>query len=366
MTRLILTNTRFDFEAIRSRAAADMKPAHLIDQLARELDAEVIQPAEPPVPSIDRVLSLIIGLPEQWTAVREALHVGRSGDLVYCDGEESGIAIALANLVRRRGLKVAIHVTTPEHRRTKYLLKLLVLVRAPILLMAGTQQKVDDLVAWLHLDRSHVVLMSVQVDESFFRPPSTAREPRDRPLLASCGMEQRDYETLAAAVRGQLIDLKVCAVSPNLRPNTQLRMPRSVPDNMEMRHYEFDELRALYWSADVTVISLLDHDYSAGLTVLLEALGCGSPVVMTKTPGLGADLIDAGIIVGAPPGDPAALWSAIRSVLDDPEATAARRERAVAYFREHFTSAARLEQLVRVLAEFESGEADHNHTTGVE
>lgn len=101
---------------------------------------------------------------------------------------------------------------------------------------------------------------------------------------------------------------------------------------MKLRHYDWCELRQLYRDADVVAISLLDNPYSAGLTVLMEAMACRKPVVMTRTPGLAQRLINQGFVIGVEPGDVVGLREAIVSLLENPDLaeTLARRNYALA------------------------------------
>ncbi len=75
-------------------------------------------------------------------------------------------------------------------------------------------------------------------------------------------------------------------------------------------------------------------DYESGPLTLLEAMAAGTPVVTTPT-GLVGDLAAPAPLLVAEP-TPAALAAAIRAVLDDPPAAAARARAARALVRERF------------------------------
>ena len=82
---------------------------------------------------------------------------------------------------------------------------------------------------------------------------------------------------------------------------------------------------ALYAAADVLVVPSLDlpSGRTEGTpTVALEALAAGVPLVAADVGGVRAAVEDAATLV--PPGDPAALASALNRLLDDPVGTAAR------------------------------------------
>lgn len=96
-------------------------------------------------------------------------------------------------------------------------------------------------------------------------------------------------------------------------------------------HLDHAELLAVLHRADAAVLP--SHYEPFGL-VALEAAAAGTPLVTSNIGGLGEAVIDGQTGVSCPPRDVAALASAVRTVLDDPDA-AQRRARAA---RERLTS----------------------------
>ncbi len=96
-------------------------------------------------------------------------------------------------------------------------------------------------------------------------------------------------------------------------------------------HLEHAELLAVLHRADAAV---LPSHYEPFGIVALEAAAAGTPLVTSNIGGLGEAVINGHTGVSCPPRDVRALASAIRSVLDDPDA-AQRRARAA---RERLTS----------------------------
>lgn len=362
MSAYVVVHRPLDIAKLRELAAADLHPSHLMDELASVLHARMVQPDEVLPGLADRVLSRLIGSPDDWAAVRHTLAMASDGDLIYCESEVSGLPAALVAAVTRRRVVVATSIMAPRRLRQRALLKLLAMARSLPLLLTGTSYQAEFLAHWLELDPEEVVNLSVQVDGRFFRPADGSPVRRERPLIAGSGLEQRDYETLAEAVRGRDVDVRVCAVSPNASNRTRLRMPESLPPNMEIEHLAFPDLRRLYQTADLTVLPLLYNEYSAGLTALLEAIACGSPAVITRTPGLAEELIELGLVWGVPPADPAALWSTIEEVLGDPAAARRRRDAALLHFRDHLTSTAYLDRLLCALQRHASGTISPDET----
>ena len=82
------------------------------------------------------------------------------------------------------------------------------------------------------------------------------------------------------------------------------------------------EMRELYGHASVVALAVKPNLHISGLSVLLEAMACRRPVVMTETPGLSEYIRhgETGILV--PPGDAEALASAVEALLADPQRAA--------------------------------------------
>jgi glycogen(starch) synthase len=97
-------------------------------------------------------------------------------------------------------------------------------------------------------------------------------------------------------------------------------------------HLDHAQLLAVLHRADVAV---LPSHYEPFGIVALEAAAAGIPLVTSDIGGLGEAVIDGQTGVSCPPRDVAKLASAVRTVLDDPDA-AQRRARAA---RERLTSA---------------------------
>ena len=143
--------------------------------------------------------------------------------------------------------------------------------------------------------------------------------PPHAAVIASAGLEFRDYPTLLAAVP-QLppaTRVVIAAASPwSKRKDTA--GGRDLPPNVQRVALTPLQLRALYRRAQLVAIPLYDVDFQAGSLVAYEALACGRPVVISHTRGQN-DIVRAdetGCYV--PPGDSAALATALTTLLGDP------------------------------------------------
>jgi len=118
------------------------------------------------------------------------------------------------------------------------------------------------------------------IDSDFWCPG----EPRERNGILSVGNDaRRDYSMLAEAAR---------EVPHEFRVLTRRRLPPETPDNVKLIASNWhestvsdDELRDLYRSAACVAIPLESSLQPSGQSVALQAIACGTPVVMTNTIG---------------------------------------------------------------------------------
>jgi glycosyltransferase involved in cell wall biosynthesis len=141
--------------------------------------------------------------------------------------------------------------------------------------------------------------------------------------LVAAGRDSRDWETLAAAVRGSGLDVVVTG-------------PESLPEGSELRLAPpgTDFFRLVRGSAGM-VLPFARTDRAIGLISILAAMSVGRGVVATATPG--TDLyLDGGHGLTVPPRDPEALRAAMHQ-LADADTSARMGEAALAAARERFS-----------------------------
>ena len=346
----VLATTPVDFAKFREESDADRMPRHLLSLIAEGLDAELHVPDPSRVTRLDRLLSRLYGSPYHWEMARRVLPGLSDGDGVFTTGCDAGVPLALLCAVRRRKVSFAINFIDPTRIRTRLAGWLLVVTLKRLLVMAALDDQGEALAKSFGRRATGVAVIGYTTDCSFFRPrsdndPSPGTREADsadpdprRPLVAGCGTEQRDYATLADAVITMDVDCSICFVSPNFSSKTQYTVPEPVPANMEFRHYEFAELRELYQDAAVTVVPTLENNYSAGLTALFEAIACECPVVITDTPGLIREMIEADLVLGVPPGSAAGLNQALKVAITERDEATARARRAREYLVGRFST----------------------------
>jgi glycosyltransferase involved in cell wall biosynthesis len=273
-----------------------------------------------------------------WLALLRA----RSFDIVVTDGEHIGIPLAL--MLKAASLPIP-HVTIGHRLSARK--------KRPFFRVLGAHSHISRIVlhshrqwelasAGLGIPPDRLTLLPYHVDTAFWRPQPVAEER----LVVSAGLEHRDYPTLFRAVEGMDIQVVIGAASYwARRPRTAESAPP--PPNVQIGAYDYVALRALYARAAVVVVPLVETDFQAGVTTILEAMAMGKAVVVTHTqgqtdvvedrrattrgdrprtrpPGMlkrlaqeaGIDLAPSGCYVM--PGDAAALRATLQYLLDDP------------------------------------------------
>lgn len=97
--------------------------------------------------------------------------------------------------------------------------------------------------------------------------------------------------------------------------------------NMTRQSCDWQGIRQRYEWADVVVVPVVPNRHASGLTVMLESVACGKPVVVTETGGL-AHYLDHQAVWFVPHGNAEALREQVAALADDYGATRARVENA--------------------------------------
>ena len=132
----------------------------------------------------------------------------------------------------------------------------------------------------LGLPPEMIQVLPYQVDTEFWK----AQDAAEQDVIATAGLEYRDYETLLAAVETLPITLRIGAASNWSRKQNSLRDMTST-DKVTITAYNYDELRSVYAQSRFVVVPLLDADFQAGITTILEAMAMGKAVITTSTKG---------------------------------------------------------------------------------
>ncbi len=257
-----------------------------------------------------------------WAAFRRR----REYDAILTDGEQVGIPFAVMCRVRggaRPFHAMIVHiVTTPSKERLVKLFRL-----GPVIerWMTYCTAQSEAIVERFDVRDDQIVQIPFMVDTKFFAP--APRPERSRPLICAVGLERRDYPTLMKAVIGLDVDVVVAAASPWSKQEDS-SAGEEIPENVTVQSFSQAELRDLYQKSAFTVMPLLEVEFQAGITAILESMSMARAVVCTRSAGQTDTIVDGETGVYVRPGDVGEMRSAITAALDDPAGTDRKGEAA--------------------------------------
>ncbi|NQW87949.1 MULTISPECIES: glycosyltransferase family 4 protein [unclassified Frigoribacterium] len=169
--------------------------------------------------------------------------------------------------------------------------------------------QVEPLRRFVGEDGPPVGFFTFGVDEDFF----AARPWPTRPMVLSIGGDRdRDPATLFATLE------QVHAERPDVELVVQTTSDAAPPEGVTVvPHVSHRELAELYARASLVAVATRDNLHASGMTVSLEAMATGRPVVMTDTPGIEDYVVHERTGLLAPVGDSAALAGNVLRLLGD-------------------------------------------------
>jgi len=327
MRCLILAAGRFD-ERLKADIAEKREPRLDVFEIARALAADMIDFGDVDRSSNSAVkLAARSGGPSAGVAVLGFLARNRY-DAFLTTGEDIGLPLAaLLKLAGARCSHTMItHTLFPAKKKAFFTFGRVASQIDRLLVYSTSEER--HATEQLHIPKSKVERIYYQADQEFFRPDDRAREPN---LICAAGQLLRDYDTLITAIQGLPVRLQIAAGSPWIEQPLVPRGP--LPDNVSWGKLGRFELRELYARSALAVVPILQNHYQTGIATILEMMSMGKCVIATKTHGQTDTIVDGVTGVYVPPGDPAALRSAIERLLAQPE-EAARIGRAARTFME--------------------------------
>ena len=165
-----------------------------------------------------------------------------------------------------------------------------------------------------------------RVDTDYFRPQPEL--PTKRQVCAA-GAVNRDYDSLIEAATGLDADVKIAADTVwRYSVAGKEQQARPLPANVEMRSWgNYANLRQLYAESRVVVVPLA-RPIISGITVALEGMAMGKPVILTRNPYVEGFIEDGVTGFHVEPGNPAQLRERIRWLLENPQEAEAMGRRA--------------------------------------
>jgi glycosyltransferase involved in cell wall biosynthesis len=189
--------------------------------------------------------------------------------------------------------------------------------------------------------RLHFIPLGIDADFYHVHPA-----PRVADVIVSAGEDRyRDHSLLIAAVKS------LSKRRPDIRLELATELPVVLPREFGILHCARlnGKMRDLYRRASVVAIALKPTLSGSGLTVALEAMASGRPVVMTDNPGV-SDYVEHGVTgLLVPPNDVEAFAAAIGKLLDDPQLAAAMGVAGSARVRQSFTSGVMVSELAKLM-----------------
>lgn len=186
-----------------------------------------------------------------------------------------------------------------------------------------------------------VYLIRHYVDQVFYSPRSVEQN-----MICAVGAEMRDFATFKNAISTTGIRCHIAADHVRIPGRFRLLNDRRVPisqigarcdANVTEGRLTLTELRNLYAQSRFVVVPLLPSDTDNGVTVILEAMAMGKPVICSRTRGQ-VDVIQEGVTgLYVPIGDADAMRNAILALWNDPLRAEQMGRAARAYVEQHHT-----------------------------
>lgn len=178
-----------------------------------------------------------------------------------------------------------------------------------------------------------VGFVPVGIDTAFFAVQPWSDGP---PTVVSAGEDRfRDHDLLVDAVRS------LQPLVPGVRLELATGLPTTLDDGLGTLYTGRmgGRMRELYARSSVVAVALRPTPTGSGLTVVLEAMASGRPLVVTDNPGM-SDYVEHGVTgLLVPPDDPVAFAAAVRDLLEDPDRCREMGRVAAERCRARFTSA---------------------------
>jgi len=334
---LMLVSARVD-EALRSEVAQRIRPRPEYLLLEKSHGVDLLDWSRVPGANGEGGRSRVRSAAHVAAALRQA----RRYSVILSDGEHVGIPLAWA----LRGLGIATpHLVIGHHLTTP--------AKAPLMRHLGAHEGMSRVVLHsrmqmelvernLGVPAAKLAFVPYYADTAFWSPADLLEER----LVLSAGREHRDYVTLASACAD--LDVRVVVAAGSVHsPGSTVRAPAGWPANFELKFAGYTALRELYARASVVVVPLVNTDFQAGVTTMLEAMAMGKAVVATATSGQSGVVRHEVTGLCVPPNDPEAMKAAITRLLDSP----AERRRLGSSAREAVLADHSVEGYARQLAE---------------
>lgn len=206
-----------------------------------------------------------------------------------------------------------------------------------------SRPQVEAVRAWLGPGGPPVHFLPFGIDEGYYRSAPFAGSP----VVASVGGDRdRDPATLLAAL--EVVTSRRPDVECVVQSRSDLPAPLGVTKVARLSH---DEVRRLFARSQVVALATRPNLHASGMTVSLEAMSVGRPVVACSTPGMDDYVLHGRTGHLVPPGDGESMARSILQLLDDPAEAAAMGQRGRAHIEARHTTRAMCAALASIVSE---------------
>jgi glycosyltransferase involved in cell wall biosynthesis len=305
---------------------------HLFDEMFSQVyDERVLEKAP-------RHLRTLYSLLPLWMQIAFEVHRRRGEyDVIVSWGLVSVGLMAIQHFVRRPKPHIAMMYWFSKPN-----------IRLPLRLFGG---KLHGIVTWSSIQRNYAIeklgippakirLVKHFVDQAFWSP-----QTREADMICSAGKEMRDYPTLMKALGGTGLRCHIAAdsvlmIRSGIRSSTRESIEKLASgknDLVTIGTVPLKELKDLYARSRFVIVPLMASDTDSGVTVVLEAMAMGKPVICSRTKGQ-VDVIEDGVTgFYVPVGDAIALRNAMLALWNEPDRARAMGARARAYVEQQHT-----------------------------
>jgi len=252
---------------------------------------------------------------------------------IYLGEEFPGIQYLAVHAVLRRRKRIAMLVHNVASLRRSLPLATLRLGHLLDHFLCLSEQSRKELESRYRVPAERITVIGSRVDTDFFTPEAST-EPALQ--ICSAGAVNRDYRTLIEAASPLGVPLKIAADTAWAHSTGQTDHGE-LPPFVELRSWgNYQNLRKLYAQSAVVVVPLA-RPMLSGVTVALEAMAMGKPVILSHNQYVEEFIRDGENGLFVAPGDASALRAKIQYLLDRSDEAARIGARARAWVLERYT-----------------------------
>lgn len=251
--------------------------------LRDELDARILDLADVEASRLARLVRRVAGT---YAALSVTAFRQRATATAFISNSENEAILLGLLLKATRGRTPVVAVGQYPAKRQKWAAWRLARVHTHIhrLMPLGTVQA--ERLAALGLPAEKVEVLPYGIDTDYWHPDRATVRDGGRPYVMAAGLQHRDYATLVRATEGLGVDLLIAAASPWSKSANQMG-DQPQPEWVRVESPSLTELRDAYAGALAVVAPVVETDFPAGTTSILEAMAMGKPVVVARSEGAG-------------------------------------------------------------------------------